>query len=64
MIGKVIKELRTNMILSQAALAKEIGSYQKQISNWENEIIEPSISMLIALANFFDVSIDYLVGRE
>lgn len=34
------------------------------ISNWENEINEPKISYLVALARYFEVSSDYLLGLE
>ena len=33
-----------------------------QTSNWENEYIMPSVDMLIKIANFFNVSTDYLLG--
>jgi transcriptional regulator with XRE-family HTH domain len=63
MINERIKNLRQEKELTQTQLAKEIGVTQKQISKWELSVIEPNIYMLIKLANFFDVSIDYLVGR-
>ena len=40
-IGEIIKELRTERGLSQAALAKEIGVSQKAIDYWERGINEP-----------------------
>ncbi len=36
---------------------------QGTYNNWENENTQPSIEQLIALADFFEVSVDYLVGR-
>ena len=59
-----IKELREEKNLSQESLAKEIGTSQRNIGRWENEENEPSYMQLIKLAEFFNVSIDYLVGRE
>ena len=62
MIGKRIKELRTEKKLSQAALAKEIGVSQKAIDYWERGINEPKASYIVALHSFFHVSADYLLG--
>lgn len=62
MIGKRIKELRTERKISQAALAKGIGVSQKAIDYWERGVNEPKASYIIALHNFFHVSADYLLG--
>lgn len=43
--------------------AKEIESTRGTIGNFENGNKKPSLDMLIKLADYFDVSIDYLVGR-
>jgi len=59
-----IKELRTEKKLSQTALANLVGASQKAVDFWENKINEPKASYLINLANVFNCSIDYLVGRE
>jgi len=64
MFAEKLKELRIARGLSQAELARHISSTQRQISNWENSVIEPSIAYLILVSNFFECSIDYLVGRE
>ena len=45
-------------------LAKALGVSKGIISLWENGLREPSMTNLIALAKFFEVSIDYLVGLE
>ena len=62
MIAERIKELRLEKGLSQQALAKEIGVSQKAIDFWENGVNEPKASYIIALAAFFGVSTDYLLG--
>ncbi len=54
--------LRTSRGLGQVKLAEEIGVSKGCISLWENGLREPSMSCLIALATYFDVSIDELVG--
>lgn len=45
-------------------LAKAIGVGQSSVSDWLNSKSEPSIDNLWKLADFFDVSIDFLVGRK
>ena len=63
MIGSIIKELRSEKGLSQQALGKVIGVSQKAIDYWERGINEPKASYIILLADFFNVSADYLLGR-
>ncbi len=64
MIGERIKELRIDGGLSQAQLAKMIGVSQKAIDYWERGVNEPKASYVLALSNFFEVSCDYLLGKE
>jgi transcriptional regulator with XRE-family HTH domain len=59
-----LKELRTSKNLSQAAIGKICGVSGQTILNWESGINEPSIKNLIVLADYFEVSVDYLIGRE
>lgn len=59
-----IFELRKENNLSQAELAKHIGVTQKAIDFWEKGINEPKASYIIKLAQFFNVSTDYLLGLE
>ena len=47
----------------QPEIAEQTGITQSQLSNYENEKMIPSLPAIIALADMFDVSIDYLVGR-
>ena len=61
---KNLKILRLERNLTQAELGKRINSTQRQISKWELGVIEPGISDLEKLSDYFNVSIDYLVGRE
>lgn len=60
----ILKSLRLEKGIGQVELAKQIGVSKGIISFWENGLREPSMSSLIALAQFFDVTIDYLVGLE
>lgn len=57
-----LKELRLDRKVGQVELAKSIGVSKGVISLWENGLREPTMSSLISLAEFFEVSIDYLVG--
>ncbi len=57
-----LKELRTERGIGQVELAKAINVSKGIISLWENGLREPNMSSLIALAKFFDVSLDELVG--
>ena len=59
-----LKELRKENNVSQTELAKAIGYSQAIISQWENEIFEPTASAIVAVANFFNVCADYLLGRK
>ncbi|MBR2056634.1 MAG: helix-turn-helix transcriptional regulator, partial [Clostridia bacterium] len=56
--------LREGAGIGQVKLALYLGVSKGIISLWENEKREPTMSYLIALAKYFDVSIDYLVGLE
>ncbi|MDE5667746.1 MAG: helix-turn-helix domain-containing protein [Clostridia bacterium] len=56
-------ELRTEKGLSQRELARLMNVSQGTYNNWENSNTQPSIEQQIALANFFEVSVDYLIGR-
>ena len=59
-----IKELRTNTGLNQTVVANSLGLQYFTLGKWEQGRAEPSIEDLTKLADFFNVSIDYLVGRE
>ena len=59
-----IKELREEKKLSQTALAQSVGTSQRNIGRWENGENEPTYSQLVKIADYFGVTIDYLVGRE
>ena len=58
-----IKDLREDRDLRQSDLAEATGIDQRTISNYETGKTNPDSDALIKLADFFNVSIDYLVGR-
>ena len=57
-----LKLLRQEKGIGQVELAKKLGVSKGIISLWENGLREPSMSSLIEIAKFFNVSIDSLVG--
>lgn len=59
-----LKELRKQHQLSQDALAMQLNVTQQAVGKWETEKSFPDYKMLIRLADFFHVSIDYLLGHE
>lgn len=58
-----LKELRKTNNLTLEQLGKNIGSTKATMSNYETGQKKPSLDMVIKLADYFQVSIDYLVGR-
>ena len=58
-----LKKLRTNTNISQQQLADVIGVSQQSINKYENHGVEPDIATLIAIANYFSTSVDYLIGN-
>jgi transcriptional regulator with XRE-family HTH domain len=59
-----LKELRTKKNISQQRLAIELGISQQSVNKYENHSIEPDIFLLIKIADFFGVSVDYLIGHS
>lgn len=59
-----LKELRESKNLTQAKLAEILGVGRTTITMYEKGAIVPPADILQKLANYFDVSVDYLLGRE
>ena len=59
-----LKELREEKELTQEALGELINLTKANISKYESGKLEPNIDTINFLAGFFDVSIDYLLGRS
>jgi transcriptional regulator with XRE-family HTH domain len=62
--AEIFRALRIEKGIGQVELAKNLNISKGIISLWENGLREPGMSSLIAIANYFNVSIDYLVGRK
>ncbi len=58
-----LRELRKQRKISQLKLAMELNMNQNSISRYENGEREADYKTLILIADYFDVSIDYLLGR-
>lgn len=63
-ISERLKQLRRENGLTQTELAYKLKIGQTTIASYENGTREPHIFSLIAYADFFKCSIDYLTGRE
>ena len=59
-----LKKIRMKRKLSQKQIAEELKISQQQYSKWEGGIITPNAETLVRLADYFDVSVDYLLGRK
>lgn len=58
-----LKKLRNKKGVSQQKLADAIEVSQQSINKYENHKIEPDIQTLIKLADYFETSVDYLIGH-
>lgn len=63
-IGEIIRVLRIKRGYSQAQLADLMGLKRSAISNYEQGIREPDLDIVEAFADFFDVSVSDLLGRQ
>lgn len=62
--GERLKQLREERNLTQADLAKTIHVPRATLANWEINRADPGIKMAQYLADYFKVSVDYLLGRS
>ena len=58
-----LKEIRKSKGISQLKLAMDLNTTQNTISRYETGEREPGINELIKLADYFNISVDYLIGR-
>lgn len=62
--GAILKKLRESKNERQSEIAKIVGVTQQAYQRYENGTSEPNADGLIVLANHFNVTVDYLLGRE
>lgn len=60
---KNLRSLRMNKGISQEKLAEFLGLSQQSINRYERHKVEPDIGMLILIADYFDTTVDYLIGH-
>ena len=63
-LGEKLKRLRQEKGLSQAQLAKRLQIHQKQVSGYERGVHVPKTDLLIRMAEFFQVSLDFLAFED
>ena len=61
--GYILADLRSAKGLSQAELAKQIGTSQASVGHWEADRRNIPQEKLVQLSEYFNVSIDYLLGN-
>lgn len=62
--GNVIKDLRLNKGLTQREVSEKTGISRSILSQYENNLVEPTATVITKLAIFFEVSPGYLLGTE
>lgn len=60
---EILRKERTNLGLNQVEFAKIFNVTKQTVSNWENGNRNPDSATLSKLADYFGVSVDYLLGR-
>lgn len=58
-----LKALRKEKDLKQSELAEAINVTQRKISYWETGQLEPDLENLWKLSDYFNVSVDFLIGK-
>ncbi len=58
-----LKELRKESGLTQEEFAQKINKTRSTVAGYESELKQPKHDTLVEIANFFDVSVDYLLGK-
>lgn len=64
MFGKRLNEALQNRNITQVELSKELGFTSQAINRWCQNLTQPDIPTLIKIAEYLNVSIDFLVGNE
>jgi len=63
-IGEIIKNLRKKRGLTQGELAEILAVTAQSVSRWENGQSYPDIEQLPMIAEYFDITVDELMGRD
>ena len=63
-IGSKIKQRRTELNMSQEALAEKIGVSRSAVSNWESERNYPDLQIIVSLSEILDIPLDSLLKDD
>ena len=63
-VGKRIKHLREKNSLEAQKLAHDLQVGKSTLSNWENDRRTPDLETLKNIANYFNVTVDFLIGDD
>ena len=63
-LAENIRAFRKQRLLTQEQLAEVLGVTTGAVYKWEAKLSQPELSMLMELADFFDTSVDVLLGYE
>ncbi|ESR10140.1 XRE family transcriptional regulator [Streptococcus iniae] len=62
--GENLKLMRKTKSLTQVEMSKKLNVTQGAYAKWENGRTEPTLEMLVRIADSLDVTVDYLLGRS
>lgn len=62
--GKTLRKLRRDQDITQEELGRRIGISKQCIGTYERNLREPDLYSIVALADYFEISIDKLFGRK
>ena len=63
-ITERLKSLRKQRGVTQKTIATGVGVTTNSLQRFESGLVKPKLDTVVALADFFNVSLDYLVGRS
>lgn len=63
MFGDILKELRENQSMTQNDLAELLNVSRQSVGGYENNTTEPPTDIVVKIADIFNVTCDYLLGR-
>lgn len=63
-IGKILKELRKAENLTQAQVAEQLHIGRVNYTRYETDTVRPDYETLVSIAEFYDVTVDEILGRK
>lgn len=63
-IGKILKELRKAENLTQAQVAEQLHIGRVNYTRYETDNVRPDYETLVSIAEFYDVTVDEILGRK